>query len=113
HAQRCGDRPVGCRKGGHHCIAAGLYHRPGLSGNDVVEDLEMRSDEIEGGQIAYSLIEFGGTSDVGKKERQAGDLEALVDIDHVGAVEIAKYLVGQQPLCAQERFAPAQKLIEP
>ena len=73
----------------------------------------MRPDEIEGDQVAHPLVELGGASEVSEQERQTGDLEALIDVDHVGAIEIAKYLVGQQPLCAEEGFAPAQQLIEP
>src|SRR5260370_6712797 len=73
----------------------------------------MRSDEVEGDQIPNRFVELGGTSEVGEQERQAGDLEALVEIDRVGAVEIGKNLVGQQPLCAEERLAPAQELTEP
>src|SRR5258708_37730657 len=72
----------------------------------------MRSDEVEGDQIPNPFVELGGTSEVGEQERQTGDLQALVDIDRVGAVEIAKNLVCQQPLCAQERLAPAQDLSE-
>src|SRR5260370_37326699 len=73
----------------------------------------MRSDEVEGGQIPNPFVELGGTSEVGEQERQTGDLQALVDIDRVGAVEITKHLVCQQPLCTQERLAPAQELTEP
>ena len=73
----------------------------------------MRPDEVERDEVAHPLIEFGRTSEIGEQKRQAGDLQTLIDIDRVGAVEVAKYLVGQQPLCGQERLAPAQKLIEP
>src|SRR5260370_27905921 len=73
----------------------------------------MRSDEVEGDQIPNPFVELGGTSEVGEQERQTGDLQARVDIDRVGAVEIAKNLVCQQSLCAQERLAPAQELTEP
>src|SRR5271165_1641843 len=73
----------------------------------------MRPDEVEGDQVAHPLIELGGTSEVGEEKCQTGDLEALIYVDRVGAVEIAKDLVGQQPLCGQEGLAPAQQLIEP
>ncbi len=72
----------------------------------------MRSDEVEGRQVADPLVKLGRTSQIGEQEGQAGDLEPLVDIDRVGAVDVAKHLVCQQPLRGQKRFAPGEQLVE-
>jgi len=96
----------------HGRITNRLDHGARLGSDDFVEDLEMRSDHVERNQIADALIEFGGAFEIRKQERQAGDLEPLVDIDRVGTVEIAKDLVRQQAFCGQEGFASAEKLME-
>src|SRR5712692_3981728 len=93
HAQCSCYRSVGSRECRHHRVAAGLDHGTALGGDDLVEDPEMRSDEIKGNQVTNTLIELGGTSEIGKQECQAGDLQALIDIDRVGAVDIAKDLI--------------------
>jgi len=46
----------------------------------------------------HPLVELGRALEVGEQEGEAGDLEALVDVDRVGAVEVAERLVGEQPL---------------
>src|SRR4029077_20240514 len=86
--------------------------RPRLRCDDFVENSEVRFHQVKGDQVPYPLVEFGGSFEIGKQERQAGDLETLVDIDRVGAVDIAKDLVGQQALCGQERFASAKQLVQ-
>jgi hypothetical protein len=63
----------------------------------------MRSDHVKGDQVADALVEFGGAFEVREQECQAGDLEPLVDVDRIGAVDIAKDLVRQQALCGQPR----------
>ena len=58
----------------------------------------MRPHEVERGQVADPLIEFGGAFKVGEQKGQAGNLEPLIGIDRVGAVEVTKHLAGQQTL---------------
>src|SRR2546430_10710097 len=87
HAQCRSKRAVRCRKGRHHRVARSLDDRTRLSGDDPVENLEMRSDEVEGGEVADLLVELGRPPEIGEQKGQAGDLEPLVDIDRVGAVD--------------------------
>jgi hypothetical protein len=98
HAQGGGNRPVGGRKGRHHRVADGLDDGPGFGGDDLVEDLEMRPHQVEGGEIADPLVKLRRAFEVGKQKGQAGDLEPLVDIHRVGAVEVAKHL-RRNPIC--------------
>src|SRR5216684_1475065 len=112
HAQRSSNRPIRGREGRHYRVAAGFDHGTRLGGDNLVEELKMRSDEVKRDQVANPLIEFGRAPEVREQERQAGDLQALIDVNRVGAVDIAKDLVRQQALCAQEGLSPAEKLLE-
>ena len=69
----------------------------------------MRLHQIEGGEVADALVEFGRAAQVGEQEGQAGDLQALVDVERVGAVDVAEGLVGEQPLGGEERPALAEQ----
>ena len=51
--------------------------------------------KLIGDQIADTRIKLGRALEVGEKERETDDLEALVDGKRVGAVKIAKSLVGE------------------
>jgi hypothetical protein len=51
--------------------------------------------QLIGDQIADTRIKLGRALEVGEKERETDDLEALVDGKRVGAVKIAKSLVGE------------------
>src|SRR5258708_6422254 len=46
------------------------------------------------------------------QERQRGDLEALIDVEVVGLVNVAEGLVGQHPLGGQERLALADQMMK-
>ena len=112
HPQRRGNRPVGRREGRHHRIADGLHDRAALQGNDLLERAEVRPHQVEGRQIADAVVELGGALEVGEQEGQAGDLEALVDVQRAGAVDVEERLVREQALGRQERLAPAEQLVE-
>jgi hypothetical protein len=72
----------------------------------------MRPHQVEGGEIADPLVKLGRAFEVGKQKGQAGDLQPLVDIDRVRAVEVAKHLVSQEPLGGQKWPPSAEKLVE-
>ena len=112
HAQRRGDRAVGRRECRHHRIADGLDHGAGLGGDDLVQHAEMRPHQIEGDEIADPLVKLGRALEVGEQEGEAGDLEALIDVERVGAVDVAESLVGQQALGGEERLAPAEQIVQ-
>src|SRR6185312_13885587 len=77
-AQRRGHRAVGCWEGRHYRVTDRLDDSPGLAGDDLVEDAEMRPDQIKGGEIAYPLIQLGRAFEIGEQESQAGDLQPLM-----------------------------------
>jgi len=85
HPQCRGNRSIGCRKGCHDGVAGRLDDGTRLRGDNPVEDLEVRSDEVECGQITDLLVELGRAPEIGEQKCQAGDFEPLVDIDRVGA----------------------------
>lgn len=58
----------------------------------------MRSYQVEGREVADALVEFRRAAQVGEEESKAGDLQPLVHIERVGAVDVAESLVGEQPL---------------
>ena len=68
--------------------------------------------QIEGDEIANPLVELGRAFEVGEQERQAGDLQPLVDVERVGAVDVAESLVGQEPLGGEEALAAAEQLVK-
>ena len=79
-----------------------LTTAPASDGDDLVKDMEMRPHEVEGDEVADPLVEFGRAAQVGEQEGQAGDLEPLVHVQRIGAVEVAEGLVGEQPLGGEE-----------
>jgi hypothetical protein len=94
HAQCGSEGAVGGWEGCHHRIADRLHDSARLGGNNLIEDLEMGSDQVKGDQIADPLIELGRALEVGEQESQAGDFEPLFGINRVCAVEITKNLIG-------------------
>src|SRR5579859_5452860 len=104
HAERGGDGMVGRMEGRHHRVANGLDHRAVPGGDNLVQHGKMRAHDVERGDVADPLIEHGRALEVGEKEGEAGNLEALLGVERVGAVKVAEGLVGQQPLSAQERM---------
>ena len=65
----------------------------------------MLAHQVEGHQVADPLVELGRALQVGEQEGEAGDLQALVDVERVGAIDVAEGLVGQQALGGEERPA--------
>src|SRR6266699_229628 len=80
---------------------------PFLRGDDFQQGVEMRTHQIECGEISDPLVQRGGALEVGEKERQRRDLQALIDIEIVGLEDVAEGLVGQHPLGGEERLALA------
>ena len=72
----------------------------------------MRLHEVERDEVADPLVERGRALQVGEQEGEAGDLQALVDVERVGPVDVAEGLVGEQALRGQERLAPAEQLVQ-
>ena len=56
-----------------------------------------------GHEIADAFVELRRAPQIREQEGEAGDLQALIDVQRFGAIEIAEGLVGEQPLCRQER----------
>ena len=112
HAQRRRHRAVGRREGRHHRVADRLHHRAGLGRDDLVQHAEMRAHEVVGDEIADPLVELGRALEVGEQEGEAGDLQPLIDVERVGAVDVAEGLVGEQPLGGEERPAPAEQIVQ-
>ena len=112
HAQRRRERAVGRRKRRHHRVADGLDHRARLRRHDVVEHVKMLAHQIVGDEIADPLVKRGRAFEVGEQKSQADDLEPLVDVERVGAIDVAEGLVGENALGGEERPALADQLVE-
>ena len=72
----------------------------------------MRPHQIERSQIADPLVQCCRTLEIGEQKRQRRDLEALVDIEIVGLVEIAKRLIGENPFGSHDRLALAEQIVK-
>ena len=72
----------------------------------------MCSDEVIRDQVADAFVKLGGALEIGEQEREAGDVEALIDVERIGAIEVMECLIGEQALCRQEGLAPAEKAME-
>jgi hypothetical protein len=102
HAQRGRDRPVWGRKRGHDRITAGLHHRTGFGGDDLVQDAEVRSHQIVRNEIADPLIELGRALEIRKQKSEAGYFQPLVDIERIGTIDVPERLIREQALGRQE-----------
>ena len=89
-----------------------LTTAPASAEHDVVQHVEMLAHEIEGDEIADPFVELGRTLEIGEQEGQARDLQPLISVERVGAVDVAESLVGQQSLGGQERLAFAQEIMQ-
>src|ERR1700746_1717773 len=98
HAQRCSKGAVGRRKRRHHRVADGLDHGASLRRHDRVQQVKMLPYQLIGDQITDPRIKLGRALEIGEKERETHDLEALVHSKRVGAVKISKRLVGEDAL---------------
>ena len=72
----------------------------------------MLAHQIVGDEIADALVKRGRAFEIGEQESQAGDLELLIDVERVGAVDVAKGLIGEKPLCGHERLALAKEIMK-
>ena len=54
----------------------------------------MLAHHVEGDQVADPLVEFRRALKVGEQEGEAGDFQPLVNVERVGAIDVAKGLVG-------------------
>ena len=86
-----------------------LTTAPRLGRDDLVQHAEMLAHQVEGDEIADPLVELGRALEVGEQEGEAGDLQPLVDVERVGAIDVAEGLVGEQALGGQERPALAEQ----
>src|SRR4051794_24219020 len=59
HPQPGGQGAVWCREGGHHSIADRLDHGSSLRCDDLLQDAEVRSNEVEGGKVPDTLVKLG------------------------------------------------------
>src|ERR671912_370973 len=80
--------------------------------HDLLQHAEMRPHEVEGRKVADALVELGRALEVGEQEGEARDLEALVDVERIGPVEIAEALVGEEALCGEKGPAALQEMVE-
>ncbi len=64
--------------------------------DDLVQHAEMLAHQIVGHDVADPVVELGRALEVGEQERQARDLQPLVDVERVGAIDVAERLVGEQ-----------------
>ena len=72
----------------------------------------MLAHQIVGDDVADPLVELGRAFEVGEQERQAGDLQPLIDVERVGAIDVAERLVGEQQLRGQERPPLAEQVVQ-
>ena len=72
----------------------------------------MLAHQIVGDEIADALVERGRALEVGEQEGQAGDLEPLIDVERVGAIDVAEGLVGEKALGGEERLALAEQMMQ-
>ncbi|MNL32187.1 hypothetical protein D3C87_1540210 [compost metagenome] len=71
----------------------------------------MRPDQIEGSEIAHTFIELRRPPEVGEEEGQARDLQALVNVECVGAIDIPEGLVRENALGGQEGAALSEHMM--
>jgi hypothetical protein len=69
HADSRRDGAIRRRESRHHRVADRLDNGASLGRDNLVQHLEMRAHDIESGQVADALIEFGRASQVGKQGR--------------------------------------------
>ena len=62
----------------------------------------MSAHQIVGDQITNSLVEFRRTFEVGKQKGETRNLEPLIHVERVGAMNVAECLVSQKTFRSQE-----------
>ena len=109
HPHRSAQSPVRRREGRHHCVADCLDHRAALGRDRRQKFAEVVAHEIERGEIPDPVVERCRTPEIGKEDREAGDLEALFRIERAVPVEIAERLVAEEPVRGQNRPAAVRE----
>ena len=67
-----------------------LTTAPGLRRHDLVQHAKMLTHQIVSDEIADALIERRRALEVGEQEGQARDLEPLIDVERIGAIDVAE-----------------------
>ena len=99
HAKGRGDRPIGCWERRHHRIADRPHYCAGLGSNNASKGMKVRAYEVVRSQVANAFVERYGVLEIGEQECETGDIQALVDIERFGAVDLAESLVTEEALC--------------
>ena len=113
HVERRADRQRRVRIGGHHRIADGFDDRPAMAHGRLAQQVEVLLDQLEGIQVADSLIERGRSPDVGEQERDVADREALGATHHLGTEQALERLAGQQMLAGEVAIELQQGVFVP
>ena len=101
HVERRVDRMSRVRIGCHHRIPDRFDDRPTMAHGCLAQKIEMLLDELEGIQVADTLIERRRPPDVGEQESNVADRQALCTTDHLGAEQASERLAGEQVLARQ------------
>src|SRR5262249_28644097 len=81
-------------------------------GNDLVEHAKMLTDEVIGDEVTDTIVKFRRPFEIREQKRQAGQLQALIDVERVGAIDVAEYLIGKQALGGEERLSLAEHVMK-
>src|ERR1700756_1894948 len=112
HANRGGDPAIRRLEGRHHRIPNGLHNRTVFGSDDLLEQPEMLVYEIEGDEVADTIIKLGRASEVAEQESEAQDFQALANGQGVGPVDVAERLIGEEALCGEYGLASLQKGVQ-
>ena len=112
HAQRRGERSIRRRKRRHHGIADRLHHGARFRRHDLMQETKVRAHQVIRHKVADPLIKRGRALEVGEQEREARDLEPLVHVERIGAIDVAKRLVREQTIGRQERLPLAEQVMQ-
>ena len=112
HPQRGGNGAVWRRESSHHGIADRLDHGSSLRCDDLLQDAEVRPNEVEGDEVSDTLVKLGRSLQVGEQEGEARDLQTLVDGQRVSPEDIAEGLVCEKLLAGNEWSPMPQEIIE-
>ena len=71
----------------------------------------MCAHQIVGDQIANSFVKFSRSFEVGKQKAETGNLESLIHVERISAINIAKCLVCQKAFRGQEGATFADEFV--
>src|SRR5215204_3483886 len=111
-ASRIRNGAVWRRESSHHGIANRLDHGSSLRCDDLLQDAEVRPNEVEGDEVSDTLVKLGQSLQVGEQEGEARDLQTLVDGQRVSPEDIAEGLVCEKLLAGNEWSPTPQEIIE-